>query len=129
MFNARSVSRNPAPHSLHRLIQQWAQRTPEGIAIAAPGRAPLTYRRLLARAVAVADALDAHGIGRHDRVGIALPNGPEMAVAFLGVAAASSCAPLNPALREGETAAHLAQLRARALIVESGSDSAARSAA
>src|SRR4029079_10988442 len=108
MPNARSASRSPAPHSLHRLGQQWAVRTPEGIAIAAPGRAPLTYRRLLARIDAVADALDAHGIGQHDRVAIALPNGPEMAVAFLGVAAASSCAPLNPALREGESAANLA---------------------
>ncbi len=129
MPNARSASRPPAPQSLHRLVQRWALGTPEGIAIAAPGRAPLTYRRLLARVDAVAEALDARGIGRHDRVAIALPNGPEMAVAFLGVAAASCCAPLNPALRASEAAAHLAQLRARALIVERGSDTAARSAA
>jgi acyl-CoA synthetase (AMP-forming)/AMP-acid ligase II len=128
MPNARS-STSPVPPSLHRLVQGWARRTPEAVAIAAPGRAPLTYRGLLARIDAVADALDARGIGRDDRVAIALRNGPEMAVAFLGVAAASCCAPLNPAYRTTEAAAHLAHLRARALIVESDSETAARAAA
>src|SRR4029434_22584 len=77
----------------------------------------------------VAEGLDARALGRHDRDAISLPNGPEMAVAFLGVAAASCCAPLNPALRASEAATHLAQRRARALIVERGGDTAARSAA
>jgi hypothetical protein len=36
-----------------------------------------------------------------------------MAVAFLGVASTTCCAPLNPAYRAGEAAAHLTQLRAR----------------
>ena len=49
MFDAHSTTRSTALHSLRRLIQQWALRTPEGVAIAAPGRAPLTYGRLLAR--------------------------------------------------------------------------------
>jgi acyl-CoA synthetase (AMP-forming)/AMP-acid ligase II len=37
------------------------------------------------------------GIGRHDRVGVVLPNGPEMAMAVLSVAASAACAPINPA--------------------------------
>lgn len=129
MSSARSTSRSRVPRSLHRLIEQWAVRTPEGIAIAAPGRAPLTYRSLLAQVDSVAESLDGFGIRRHDRVAIALPNGPEMAVAFLGVAAGSCCAPLNPAYRANEVVAHLENVRASALIVESDGESAARTAA
>ena len=129
MANAPTISSPPTPQSLRRLVEEWAVRTPERIAIVAPSRAPLTYRRLLARVDAVADTLDARGIGRHERVGIALPNGPETAVAFLGVASACCCAPLNPAYRASEAAAHLAHLRVRALIVESNGETAARSAA
>src|SRR5262245_60825897 len=94
-----SALQPPVTASLRSMLQTWAQQTPEAVAIAAPGRAPLTYGRLLERVDAVADALAARGIGRHDRVAIAIPNGPEMAVAFLGIASSSCCAPLNPALR------------------------------
>src|SRR5262245_42983298 len=117
MPRPRSASDAPAPQSLYRLVQGWAQRTPEGIAIAAPGRPPLTYRRLLARIDTVVDALVGRGIRAHDRVAIALANGPEMAVAFLGVASAACCAPLNPAYRASEASVQLTHLRARALIV------------
>mgnify|MGYP003347380203 CR=1 FL=1 len=41
--------------------------------------------------------LNAMGIGRNDRVGMVLPNGPEMAAAFLAVACGATTAPLNPA--------------------------------
>ena len=44
----------------------------------------------------VAD-LNLMGVGRGDRVAIVLPNGPEMAAAFLGVASGAVAAPLNPA--------------------------------
>ena len=129
MPRPRSDFDPPVAPSLRALVQTWAQRTPEAVAIAAPGRAPLTYRRLVARIDAVAHALAACGIGAHDRVAIALQNGPEMAVAFLGVASAACCAPLNPAYRASEASAHLAQLRARALIVAADGETAARSAA
>jgi acyl-coenzyme A synthetase/AMP-(fatty) acid ligase len=66
-------------------------------AIAAPGRPALSYaglRQLVADTVA---SLNAMGIGRNDRVGIVLSNGPEMATAFMAVAAGTTSAPLNPA--------------------------------
>jgi acyl-CoA synthetase (AMP-forming)/AMP-acid ligase II/aryl carrier-like protein len=126
---ANSVAGVPAPLSLRGLIKDWASRTPEAVAIAAPGRAPLTYHRLLERIDALARALDSRGVGARDRVAIALANGPEMAVAFLGVASAFCCAPLNPAYRTTEAIAQLRRLSARALIVESGSETAARPAA
>ncbi len=95
------------------------------IAIAAPDRTPLTYgglRALVARTVADMNGL---GIGRNDRVAIVLPNGPEMATAFVAVAAGATTAPLNPAYRAEEFRFYLEDLNARALFVEAGSESPA----
>ena len=39
---------------------------------------------------------DAMGVGRNDRVALALPKGLEMVVAFMAVASRGTCAPLNP---------------------------------
>lgn len=70
-------------------------------------------------------ALNGMGIGRGDRVAIVLPNGPEMAAAFVSVAACSTSAPLNPAYRADEFGFYLSDLHAKALIVEHGSQSPA----
>jgi acyl-CoA synthetase (AMP-forming)/AMP-acid ligase II len=43
-------------------------------------------------------------IGATERVAIVLPNGPEMAVAFVTVAQSATTAPLNPAYKEDEFA-------------------------
>ena len=69
------------------------------------------------------------GIGPGDRVAIVLANGPEMAAAFLGVAAHASAAPLNPAYRVDEFAFYLEDLRASALILEASADGPAVEAA
>lgn len=86
-------------------------------AILAPERATLSHgglRRLIADAVARLNAL---GIGRGDRVAIVLPNGPEMATAFLAVAATASTAPLNPAYRADELDFYLSDIGAKAILV------------
>src|SRR5207244_12514690 len=70
--------------------------------------------------------LRAMGVGRHDRVAVVLPNGPEMATAFLAVAAGATCAPLNPAYSADELAFYLADLHATALIIQAGLESPAR---
>ena len=74
----------------------------------------------------VVQALRAMGISRQDRVALILPNGAEMAVAFLAVAAGATCAPLNPAHSADELASYLAQLKAQALIVQADMDAPAR---
>jgi acyl-CoA synthetase (AMP-forming)/AMP-acid ligase II len=101
----------------------------DDIAIAAPGRPSLDYRGLRALVTDTAAALNATGIGRNDRVAIVLPNGPEMASCFLACASAVTSAPLNPAYRADEFAFYLADLQAKALIVERGSQSPAIEAA
>ena len=74
-------------------------------------------------------SLSTLGISGHDRVAIVLRNGPEMATAFLSVAAWVTSAPLNPAYRAGEFDFYLGDLNAKALIIEAGTDSPARDVA
>jgi acyl-CoA synthetase (AMP-forming)/AMP-acid ligase II len=92
-------------------------------AIGAPDRPPLTYGGLGILMQEICRNLNQFGIGRSDRVAIVLPNGPEMATAFLSLAACASAAPLNPAYKKDEFAFYLGDLRAKAVIVEAGSTS------
>ncbi len=88
----------------------------ESVAIAAPGGLALTYDTLRGEVERLAGQLRASGIGQADRVAIVLPNGPEMAIAFLAVAACATAAPLNPGYREEEFRFYLDDLEAKALI-------------
>lgn len=94
-------------------------------AIGAPGRIPMTYGGLQNLAEQTAAALNSIGIGRGDRVAIVLPNGPEMAAAFIAVGAGASTAPLNPGYRADELEFYLNDLNAKALIVLKGDDTPA----
>ena len=98
-------------------------------AIAAPGRLPLTHGALRQLAARTVGRLNDLGVGRNDRVAIVMPNGPEMATAFLAVAAGATTAPLNPAYRADEFAFYLDDLNARILIVQRGMDTPARAVA
>jgi len=71
------------------------QRPPASVALLAPGRPPLTYAALLSESSEIAGALSARGIGAGDRLAIVLPNGAEMAVAFLACASVCTTAPLT----------------------------------
>jgi oxalate---CoA ligase len=108
--------------SIAQLIEGGAEDAP---AITAPERAPLTYGELRSQLAHTAKRLGELGIRRNDRVAIVLPNGPEMATAFVGISAAATSAPLNPAYRGDEYAFYLEDLAARALVVERGSESPA----
>ncbi|PYM94889.1 MAG: acyl-CoA synthetase [Candidatus Rokuibacteriota bacterium] len=118
-----------AGRSIHALVSAWAQATPDAVAIAAPGRAPLTYGRLLRQIEETARALNEMGLGRTTRVAVVLPNGPEAAVSFLAVAASAPCAPLNPAHRAREFDSQLTELGVSALVAHAGEDSPAIAAA
>ncbi len=86
-------------------------------AIGAPGRRWLTYGALRDMSAQIAGQLHAAGVGRGHRVAIVLPNGPEMAAAFVTIAQCCVTAPLNPAYRRDEYAYYLEDLGARALVV------------
>ena len=120
------ISSAPQYVCIHDLLQARAQRTPEAPAIVAPGRLPLTYGRLYWQIEMVVQSLRALGVERQDRVVLVLPQGAEMAVAFLAVASSATCVPLNPAYSAPEFERYLAHLRPKALIVPAGMDSPAR---
>jgi oxalate---CoA ligase len=94
-------------------------------ALLAPGRSPFTYAGLRAHVDRTVAALNARGIGRNDRVAIVLPNGPEMASAFMSIGAGATTAPLNPSYKKREFDFYLSDLGAKALVVEEGSTSEA----
>ena len=98
-------------------------------AIGAPGRDWLSYGALAVQGTQVAAALHGAGIGRGDRVAIVLPNGPEMAVAFVTVAGVATTCPLNPAYRQDEFAFYLEDLKAKAIILAAGETGPAHAAA
>ena len=108
------------------LISERAREAPERVAIVAPGRSSLCFGNLDGHINAVAAALNAKGVARNSRVAVVLPNGPEMATAFLAVASCATCAPLNPAYTAHEFEFYLDDLQARTLIVQAGSDSPAK---
>src|SRR5260370_28571211 len=85
-------------------------------AIRAPGRLPLTYKGLRAVVEDTVSALASFGLGPNDRVAMVLENGPEMAVAFLGIAARATPAPLNPPYRVHEFSLFLPPLPAQLLV-------------
>ena len=111
------------------IIAAQAARGPERVAIRAPGRDPLSYAGLDAVIASVARSLDEMGLAGTDRVALVLPNGPEMAVAFLAVASRMTCAPLNPDHRADDLAFAFADLGVKAVIVGSVTDSPAMRAA
>ena len=69
------------------------------------------------------------GLARNDRIALLLPNGPEMAVAFLSVAAGATCTPLNPAYNASDFEFYLGDLNAKALLIQADMDSPARAIA
>ena len=98
-------------------------------AIGAPDREWLDYGGLRRLSAQISAQLHASGIGRSDRVAIVLPNGPEMATAFVTIAQTAVTAPLNPAFREDEYTFYFNDLKAKALVVKNDYDGPALAAA
>ncbi|WP_374372494.1 acyl--CoA ligase [Dongia sp.] len=99
---------------------------PASPAIGAPERQTMSRGDLAALVARVGADLRGIGIGRRDAVAIVMPNGPEMASAFLAVAASCVAAPLNAAYRGDEFDFYLGDLDAQALILPAGAESPAR---
>ena len=115
--------------TLAEMIAIHAQQTPDASAMSAPDSLALSYGSLHQLIGRTLEKLNALGIGRGDRIGIVLPNCPEMATAFVAVASACTAAPLNMAYRADEFEFYLGDLKAKALIVAAGSDTPARAVA
>ncbi|HEY9532853.1 MAG TPA: non-ribosomal peptide synthetase [Burkholderiales bacterium] len=114
------------PRTLGELAALRARSTPKAPALLAPHRAPLTYEALHEVVQRTAGALMGCGAVRGARVAVALPNGPDMAVAVLGVTTVATCAPLNPEYGEAEWRFSLSDLEPKALLLPAGQCAGAR---
>jgi acyl-CoA synthetase (AMP-forming)/AMP-acid ligase II/acyl carrier protein len=101
------------------LLNCVASQNPDAVAILAPGCALLTFGRLADLIHDAVHSLTRCGVKRSDRVAIVLPNGPEMAVAFIAASAVAASAPLNPTYQKTEFEFYLSDLKASALITQS----------
>src|SRR6185503_5375354 len=104
--------------------------SPDHIAIQIPGDGPsVTYSQLRSQVETLAAQLNKLGLGRGDRIAIALPNGLEMMASFLAASTVGTAAPLNPAYRVDEFKFYLEDTGARAIILPPGGAEEARAAA
>ena len=102
----------------------------DSIAVVSPETGvTLTYDELRRQVTAAADLFASAGIGKGDRVAIALPNGIPILVCFLAASIAGTAAPLNPAYRHDEFVFYLADTNAKLLIVPPEGGEAALGAA
>ena len=103
--------------SIGQALERAAARAPDAPALLAPAREPLSYAELHGLVLRTVGGLRAAGLGPQSRIALVVENGPEAAGAFLGLAAASAVAPLNPAYRPRELAFSLEDLHADAVVV------------
>jgi acyl-CoA synthetase (AMP-forming)/AMP-acid ligase II len=90
----------------------------------------VSYRELRRQVKDLAESLAAAGIGRGDRIGIALPNGYVNVVTFLAASQVGTAAPLNPAYKEDEFRFYLDDTNAKVLLLPpDGLDEARKAAA
>ena len=97
----------------------------EDVALSAPGRKVLSYDGLRSHVDKTVQRLAELGVARNDTVAIVLPNGPEMASAFIAIGAAATTAPLNPSYRGEEFAFYLSDLKPKLLVIDNNNDSPA----
>lgn len=112
--------------TIFELLNKQANLHPQSSAIAAPDRSSMNYGELVSQIHYTTNFLCSIGVKRNDRIAIVLPDGPEMAIAFLGVSSCATSAPLNQVYNAKEFDAYLTALGIKYLIVQSGVDSPAR---
>ena len=103
---------------------------PSRVAISVAGGGPtVTYSQLRQQVEALAAQLNQFGLGRGDRIAMALPNGLEVIASFLAASTVGTAAPLNPAYTRDEFKFYLEDTGAQALILPSNGADEARAAA
>lgn len=86
------------------LVSRSAARAPQNLALVFPGRR-LTYGELADRAIEAARSLAALGVAKGDRVGILMPNCPELVEVLVGAALLGAVVvPVNARFKQAELA-------------------------
>lgn len=107
-------------NTIYELIAGFNESAPYSECILSPWKPPLTYRELFNQVHYVANVLNSRGIHGVDRVATVIPNGPEMAAAFISIASCCTCAPLRTTYNEGDYEFYLRDLGAKALVIPQG---------
>jgi oxalate---CoA ligase len=102
---------------------------PSHAAIRCPEGPTLTYAEVTTQVEKLATELRGMGLGKGDRIAMALPNGLEVIASFLAASTVGTAAPLNPAYTRDEFSFYLEDTSARALIVPPEGAEEARAAA
>jgi len=103
---------------------------PAHIALSITGSgSAVSYGQLRQQVDALGRTLSQLGLGRGDRIAMALPNGLEVIASFLAASTVGTAAPLNPAYTRDEFQFYLEDTGARALIVPPKDGDEARAAA
>src|SRR5256885_16125576 len=89
----------------------------------------ITYQELTDQVDNLAAHLTNVGLGKGDRIAMALPNGLEVIASFLAASTVGTAAPLNPSYTRDEFKFYLEDTGARALILPRTDNEEARAAA
>jgi len=111
------------------LIHLQAERNPQATAMISVQNQKFTYHDVLSAVNDLQAQLAGQGIQAMDHVATALPNGIELALAFLAISSIGACAPLNPADSKEEFLFYLADVDAKAVIIGTDGNAAAEAAA
>lgn len=112
------------------LLELLENGNPSGPALATPGAGlKISYDQLRTQIDRLVEQLRRFGLGRGDRIAMALPNGLEMIAAFLAASTVGTAAPLNPAYTREEFKFYLEDTDARALILPPAGNAEASAAA
>jgi oxalate---CoA ligase len=118
-----------SPGAIGAAILRHAESRPQSVAVVATGFSPLTYRGLGEYLIRSATQWRESGVDRNDRVAVALPSGPDGALAIVAAACAAVAAPLDTQSTAPEIDGRLASLRPRAVVVPADAPSVARDVA
>lgn len=121
--------RNFSGGTVGTILREQSVRTPEAIALAAPGRLPLTFAGLQVQVEAAAEVLGKLGGGGAGRIAIAMPTGAERLVVQLAAMSSCTAAPVNPNLLPEELSLQYARLQPKAVVVSTAGSAASRRAA
>ena len=110
-------------------ILRHAELQPDAPAVVATGFESLSYRELRDYLARVAALLHQAGFDRETRIAVALPNGPQAALAILAIACSAVAVPIDIQLAAPEVETRLALLRPRAVLVSQDSLSVTRNVA
>jgi acyl-CoA synthetase (AMP-forming)/AMP-acid ligase II/acyl carrier protein len=114
---------------IYQIILEAGNNRSETPAILSPGKETTSYRILSRHLQSTALQLNQWGIRPADRLAVVLPNGPEMATAFLAISAVCTCAPLNPSYSLEDLKFSMEDLHIKALVTTQEVDHTSRKAA